>query len=71
MTPEAIADALAVAKMGGDVGRLALVCFDAADRHTGIGRQRLLDAAESLAWAGQLLEILDDQETDGNLRGCR
>jgi hypothetical protein len=61
-TPEQIADVLEVAAMGGDLDRLAAVCLDQADHYEGVGRQRLLDAAESLAWAGRLLAILDGPE---------
>lgn len=61
-TPEAVADAMEVAKMGGDLPRLAAVCLDRADHHEGVGRQRLLDAAAALTWANQILVALDTAE---------
>ena len=64
-TPEAVADALTVAEMGGDVGRLALVCEDQARHHQGEGRQRLLAAAASMRWTASLLALLDGPEPDG------
>ena len=65
-SPEQIADAMAVAEMGGDLGRLAAVCLHQADLYQGDGRQRLLDSAEALGWTARLLEVLDDH---GEARG--
>jgi hypothetical protein len=62
-TPEAVADALEVAAMGGDLGRLAEVCRARADAFEGDGRQRLLDAAAAMTWAAQLLEAVDGRDT--------
>jgi hypothetical protein len=62
-TPEQIADCLKVAQLGGDLDRLAAVCLDQAGRYEGAGKQRLLDCAESLLWAAQLLEAVDGPRT--------
>lgn len=61
-SPAAIADALTVAEMGGDLGRLSLCCEDQARHHQGEGRQRLLDAAAAMRWTAQLVEALAAQE---------
>lgn len=61
-SPAAIADAMRVAELGGDVARLALVCEDQAKQHEGIGRQRLLDAAAAMRWTALLMAALDAQE---------
>jgi 2C-methyl-D-erythritol 2,4-cyclodiphosphate synthase len=58
-TPEAIVDALEVAALGGDLGRLAAVCLDQSSRYQDAERQRLLDAAAALSWANQILVALD------------
>jgi hypothetical protein len=58
-TPEMIADAMEVAALGGDPRRLAEVCRIRADASDAAGRQRLLDAADAMEWAGRLLSILD------------
>jgi hypothetical protein len=72
-TPDQVADAIVVATMGGDLGRLAEVCRHVADRHDedSLGRRRLQAAAEALDWAGQLLAVLDGPGIDGDLCGCR
>jgi hypothetical protein len=67
-TPEAVADALAVAEMGGDLDRLAAVCRLQADHYEGDGRQRLLDAAEKLEWGAKVLAAMDGQQIDGETR---
>jgi hypothetical protein len=70
-TPDQVADALMAAGMGADIDRLAIVCRHVADRHEDLGRERLLSAAEALAWAAQLLAVLDGPRIDGDLCGCR
>jgi hypothetical protein len=62
-TPEAVADSLAVVELGGDPVRLAAVCRHQAELYQGEARQRLLDCAESLLWAAQLLEAVDGRDT--------
>jgi hypothetical protein len=59
---ESVMDALKVAGMGGDLDRLAAVCLDRAGQHEGIGRKRLLAAAESLAWGAKVMAAMR-QET--------
>lgn len=61
-SPAAIADAMKVAELGGDLPRLAAVCRACAADTEGEGRQRLLDAAEALAWTAALVAALDAQE---------
>lgn len=61
-TPAAIADALAVAGMGGDLPRLAEVCRARAGHFEGADRERLLEAAEALAWTGRLVAALDAEK---------
>ena len=61
-TPESVADALGVAELGGDLGRLSQVCLARAEDAEGIGRQRLLDAGAALAWTARLIAALDAQE---------
>jgi hypothetical protein len=72
-TPAEVADALTVATLGGDLGRLAEVCLHVADRHDedSLGRRRLQAAAKALDWAAQLLAVLDGPGIDGDLCGCR
>jgi hypothetical protein len=62
-SPAQIADSLAVVEMGGDPVRLAAVCRHQAELYQGEARQRLLDCAESLLWAAQLLEAVDGPRT--------
>jgi len=71
MTPEAVADALVVAALGADLGRLAIVCRHVADQHGDVGRQRLLDCAAALGWAARLLAVLDAPKIDAEIRGAR
>jgi hypothetical protein len=68
-TPDQVADALVVATLGGNLGRLAEVCRHVADRHEGIARHRLLDSAEVLGWTAQLLAVLGDPPTMEEARG--
>jgi hypothetical protein len=64
-SPEQIADALKVAEMGGDLPRLAEVCRHQAELYQGDGRQRLLDAAEALAWGAKVLAAMEtSQQTE-------
>lgn len=64
-SPEAVADALEVAKLGGDLPRLAAVCIHQAALHDGEGRQRLLEGAAALRWAERLLtELVLLEEAD-------
>jgi hypothetical protein len=58
-SPEQVADVLEVAALGGDLDRLAAVCLDQAGRYEGAGRQRLLDAAEVLAWGAKLVAAME------------
>lgn len=70
-TPAAIADALAVAGMGGDLPRLAQVCRARANHFEGADRERLLKAADALAWTGELLaaQEVDKLTGDGHAGG--
>lgn len=69
-SPEAVADAMAVAAMGGDLPRLAEVCRMRAGGFGEAGRQRLLNAAETMEWAGRLLAILDGERVEDGHAEC-
>jgi hypothetical protein len=66
-SPARIADCLKVAELGGDLGRLALVCTHQADRYQGEQQARLLATASAMRWAAALLEELEAlEEGDGD-----
>jgi hypothetical protein len=69
-TPERIADAWGVVEMGGDPVRLAEVCRLRADDFDEAGRERLLAAAEAMAWVAQFLAILDGPRVEDAHAGC-
>jgi hypothetical protein len=69
-SPEAVADAMAVAAMGGDLPRLAEVCRARAGGFDEAGRQHLLDAAEAMEWAGRLLAVLDGEGVEDGYVEC-
>lgn len=68
-TLEAVLDAMQVAAMGGDVGRLSLVCRHQAEQCEGEDKERLIAAGTALAWANRILTALGTAEampgTDG------
>jgi hypothetical protein len=60
--PKAIADVLEVAAMGGDLDRLSTVCLHQAERYQSEAKERLIAAAEALAWGAKVLSALETSQ---------